>query len=393
MEEINLSAVRQDTPGCRNVLHFNNAGASLMPRPVVEAVIKHLRLEEEVGGYEAAELARESVESCYEAAASLLGCQGDEIAFAESATRAWDMAVYSLDFKADDRILTGVPEYGSNYIALLQVARNTGAVVEVVPNDEHGQTSVSAMREMLDERVKLVAITHVPSNGGLVNPAAEIGKVAREAGALYMLDACQSVGQMPVNVDELGCDMLSVTGRKYLRGPRGTGFLYVKREVLEGMEPAFLDLYAAEYAGENLYRVRPGAQRFESWESNYAAKIGLGVAIGYALRLGLEGIRRRVSSLAAELRARLSRLPGVVVRDQGEVRCGIVTFTCEGVDPQTLRLELLRRRINVSVSGPQSAPLDMSARALDGLLRASVHYYNSDEEVERFCDELKSILR
>jgi selenocysteine lyase/cysteine desulfurase len=390
---IDLLRARRDTPGCENVLHFNNAGAALMPQPVLDAATNHLKLEAMIGGYEAAARARDAVERVYDAAAELVNCRRDEIAIVENATRAWDMAFYAIPFEPGDRILTAMAEYASNYIAFLQVARRTGAAVEVIPNDERGQISVAALRDTMDERVKLIAITHVPTNGGLVNPAAEVGQVAREAGVLYLLDACQSVGQMPIDVDEIGCDMLSATGRKYLRGPRGTGFLYVRRDIIETLEPPFLDLHAARWIARDRYRVRPDARRFENWETNYAAKIGLGVAIDYALGWGLDAIWERVSSLAEELRSRLDQIPGVEIQDLGAVRCGIVAFAVAGREPQDIRQALFERGVNVSVSGLESTRLDMESRAFSsGLVRASVHYYNSEEEVSRFCQVLASLL-
>ncbi len=388
---IDLSRARRDTPGCENVLHFNNAGAALMPQPVLDAAINHLKLEAMIGGYEAAARARDAVEHVYDVAAELVNGHRDEIAFVENATRAWDMAFYSIPFEPGDRILTAMAEYASNYIAFLQVARRTGAVIEVIPNDERGQISVEALRDMMDERVKLIAITHVPTNGGLVNPAAEVGQVAREAGVLYLLDACQSVGQMPIDVDEISCDMLSATGRKYLRGPRGTGFLYVRRGLVEELEPPFLDLHAARWIARDRYQVRPDARRFENWERNYAAKIGLGVAIDYALGWGLDAIWERVSSLAEKLRSRLNQIPVVEVQDLGVVRCGIVTLAVAGREPRDIRQALGERGINVSVSGLESTRLDMESRALNGLVRASVHYYNSEEEIEQFCKTLASL--
>ena len=316
-----LLRARQDTPGCHNVMHFNNAGASLMPQPVLDATIGHLQLEARIGGYEAAAQAKDALEHVYDAAAALINCTREEIAIVENATRAWDMAFYSLPFQAGDRILTGMNEYASNYIAFLQMARKTDVVIEAIPNDEHGQISIQALRSMLDERVKLIAVTHVPTSGGLVNPVAEVGKVAREAGIFYLVDACQSVGQMPIDVEKIGCDMLSTTGRKYLRGPRGTGFLYVRRAILERLEPPFLDLHAADWVARDRFEIRSDARRFENWEANYAGKVGLGVAIDYAMQWGIDDIWRRVKSLAYQLRTRLSPLPGVIVRDRGITQC------------------------------------------------------------------------
>lgn len=388
-----VARARKDTPGCEEVVHFNNAGASLMPQPVLDAVIAHLQLEARTGGYEAADKNRALVERAYEAAATLIGASPDEIALVESATRAWDMAFYAIPFRPGDRILTSMAEYASNYIAFLQVARRTGATVEVVPDDEHGQLSVDALRALLDERVRLVAITHVPTNGGLVNPAAEVGRVAKEAGALYLLDACQSVGQMPVDVRAIGCDMLATTGRKWLRGPRGTGFLYVRREVLDRLDPPMLDLHAARWVAPDRYELRRDARRFESWEANYAARIGLGAAIEYAMSWGIENIWHRIRSLADRLRGRLREIPGVTVRDLGVEQCGIVTFTVEGVEATAVRDRLAQHRINVTVSTASSTLLDMQRRGLSELVRASVHYYNTDEEVERFCEALQGLAR
>lgn len=384
--EIDILRARQDTPGCEHVLHFNNAGAALMPKQVLDAVTGHLRLEAEIGGYEAAESTHDAVEHVYDAASRLIGCQRDEIAIIENATRAWDMAFYSLPFKSGDRILTSVSEYASNYIAFLQIAQRTGAVIDIIPNDDCGQVSVEALQGLIDERVKLIAITHVPTNGGLVNPVNEIGEIARRAKILFLLDACQSVGQMPIDVQAIGCDMLSATGRKYVRGPRGTGFLYVRRGILEQLEPPFLDLHAAKWVTKDRYEIRSDARRFENWETNYAGKIGLGVAIDYALAWGLGSIWARVSNLASTLRTCLSHIRHVQLHDLGVQKCGIVTFTIGGRDPQEIHGILAEQKMNVSVSLAEYSRLDMDKRGLASVVRASVHYYNSEEEIERFCN-------
>lgn len=390
---IDIEKARRETPGCHERLHFNNAGAGLLPQPVLDAVIDHLRLESRIGGYEAAAEHAAELEHCYEAIARLLNCRPDEIALVENATRAWDAAFYAIDFKAGDRILTAQAEYASNYIAYLQVARRTGAVIEVVPDDTHGQLDVAALRDMIDERVKLISVTHVPTNGGLVNPAAAIGAVAREAGIPFLLDACQSVGQMPVDVEAIGCDMLSATGRKYLRGPRGTGFLYVRASMLDRLEPPMLDLHAATWVSRDEYRMRADARRFENWEANLAGKIGLGVAVDYAAAWGLDAIEARISGLATLLRRRLAEIDEVEVRDLGQERCGIVTFTVGGTPADDIKRLLADRAINVSVSRRGSTLLDMDRRHLAEVVRASVHYYNTEDEVERLCEALTGIVR
>ncbi|WP_441289833.1 aminotransferase class V-fold PLP-dependent enzyme [Sorangium sp. KYC3313] len=385
---MDIAALRRDTPACASVLHFNNAGSSLPPAVVVDTVVEHLRREATLGGYEAEAEAGERLEAVYGAIARLIGAAPGEIALVENATRAWDMAFYSLRFGPGDRILTARTEYASNYIAFLQVARRTGAEIVPVPSDERGAVSLPALDRLLDERVKLIAVTHVPTNGGLVNPAEEIGRRARSAGVPFLLDACQSVGQLPIDVDAIGCDLLSATGRKYLRGPRGTGFLYVRRALLDRLEPPFLDLHAARWTAPDRYELRPDARRFENWESYVAGRLGLGAAAEYALRLGLPAIRDRVGALAERLRERLSELPGVAVRDLGERRCGIVTFTRAGEDATAIKARLGAQAIHVSVSTASGTLLDFEDRGIPDLVRASVHYYNDESEIDRFVAAL-----
>lgn len=388
---IDLDRIRAETPGVADVAHFNNAGAALMPAPVLDAQIEHLKLEARIGGYEAAAAAKDRCEAVYGSVGRLIGAAPEEVALVENATVAWDMAFYAMKFAKGDRILTAEAEYAANYIAYLQVAKRVGAVVETIPSTSDGEVDTAALEAMIDERVKLISITHIPTNGGLVNPAAAIGRIAKAHGITYLLDACQAVGQMPVDVEEIGCDMLSATGRKFLRGPRGTGFLYVRKPLLESLEPPMIDLFAAEWVAPDEYRLRPDARRFENWENNYAARLGLGAAVDYALDLGLDAIWERVRQLAAGLRQALGAMPGVVLRDIGAVQCGIVTFTKEGVAADRIKAALAEKGINVSVSRPSSTLLDATRRGLPPVVRASVHYYNDEAEIERLLQAVSAI--
>ena len=379
---IDVPAVRAATPGCAEVIHFNNAGAALPPKVVTDAVQAYSAREALIGGYEAQEEAAAEIASTYDELATLLGAQRHQIALVENATRAWDMAFYGIPLARGDRILTCRSEYASNYLAYLQVSRRRGVRIDVIPDNESGELDTEAAAQLLDRDVKLISITHVPTNGGLVNPAAAIGQLARSAGCYYLLDACQSVGQMPIDVAAIGCDFLSSTGRKFLRGPRGTGFLYVSDRAVAEIEPPFIDGHAATWTAADRFELRRDARRFENWEFNCATRIGLGTAARYATDLGLDAIWQRVRSLATQLRARLALIPGVRVCDQGRTRCGIVSFVYRGLQPQAVKMALARQRINVSVSDAAWTRLDMDTREIPALVRASVHYYNTEEEID-----------
>lgn len=382
-DAIDVARARAETRGCESIVHLNHAGSSLMSVPVADALIGWQREEEFRGGYETVERYRDRLENFYDATARLLNCGRDEVAFIENATRAWDMAFYALDLGPGDRILTTESEYGSNMIAYLHRAKRTGCEVAIVPNDGHGQIDVEALDRMVDGRVKLISISHVPTGGGLVNPAAAVGSVARKHGVPYLLDACQSAGQVPLDVEAIGCDFLSATGRKYLRGPRGTGFLYVRGDWIDRLDPPLLDQHAAELVNENEYRVRGDARRFENWECHFAGKAALGVAIDYALGWGLEAIRDRVQPLAQALRDGLSRIDGVEVLDEGQEKCGIVTFRKAGDDPEAIKGRLKAQGIHVSVAGGSGARVGYDRRGIAKAVRASVHYITTEHEIDR----------
>jgi selenocysteine lyase/cysteine desulfurase len=388
---MDLARLRDDTPGVLHRTHLNNAGAGLMPRPVLQAMTSYLQREAEIGGYEAAGEGAARLDAVYDSVARLVGAARDEIALTENATVAWQMAFYALPFRPGDRILTARAEYAANYVAFLQVAKRTGAVIEVVPDDNQGVLDPAALERMIDNRVALIAMTWVPTNGGLVNPAAAVGRIARAHGIPYLLDACQAVGQMPVDVAELGCDMLSATGRKFLRGPRGSGFLYMRRDWMLRLEPPVIDHFAAPWVAPDCYELRPDARRFETWENNYAARLGLGVAVDYALEIGLEAIAARCRILSDRLRDGLREIPGVAVHDLGPDPAAIVTFAVAGLDAEEVKRRVAEGGINISASKASSTLLDAMARGLPTLARASPHYYNSEEEIDRLVSAVRAL--
>lgn len=389
---MDIDALRADTPGCHGRLHFNNAGASLMPRVVSQSLLDHITLESAIGGYEAEAAAADGLGAFYTEFAALLNADPDEIAYVENATRAWDMAFYGLPLQAGDRILTHASEYVSNYLAFLQLAQKKGVEIDLVPSDSTGQIDVGAIVGMITDQTRVIAITHVPTQGGLVNPAEEVGRIAREHGLIYVLDACQSVGQMDIDVQKIGCDVLSGTGRKYLRGPRGTGFLYIRRALANQTTPPFIDLRAATWSRDDGYDWAPGAKRFENWERYVGGQVGLGVAVRYARGIGLAKIEARVAEIADALRDALGDIPGVAVQDLGARKSGIVTFTKDGLSPEQVFKALTAQKMNTSVALTTSARLDMVPRGLtQGVSRASVHYFNTYDEVDRFAKAVAAL--
>jgi cysteine desulfurase/selenocysteine lyase len=387
-----IERARRDTRACENIIHFNNAGSSLMPMPVSNVLHSYLNKEEQAGGYETADEEYQSLDNFYQATAKLLNCETDEIAFVENATRAWDMAFYSFKFSKGDKILTSFAEYGSNVIAYNQQVKRFGIEIVFVPNDEQGQIDTHALENLMDDRVKLVSITHIPTGGGLVNPAKEVGKITKAANVPFLLDSCQGVGHVVLDVEDIGCDILCGTGRKYLRGPRGTGLLYVQKRLIQSLEPPFLDQRAATLLSPTEYRIRSDAKRFENWEQYFAGKAALGAAIEYALSYGVEQIQSRIYELAEKFRQKLIDIDGVKVTDEGVEKCGIVTFTAAQMSPPDIKRRLKDSRVNVSTSEGSGNLVSFMSRGLTEVVRASVHYYNTAQEIDYFIEALRKIL-
>ena len=394
MTPLDVEKLRAETPGTRHKIHLNNAGAALMPAPILRAVTEHLELEARIGGYEASDEKKAEIAAAYEALGSLIGADPENIAVTENATASFIQALSSVPFAPGDVIVTTRNDYISNQIMYLSLQSRIGIELVRAPEDPSGGVDVMAMEEVIHRRrPKLVAVTHIPTNSGLVQKVADVGDMCRQRDILYLVDACQSVGQMPVDVEEIGCDFLSATARKFLRGPRGVGFLYVSERALDmGLEPLFPDMRGADWIEADLYQPAPGAQRFENWEFPYALVLGMGRAAEYALDLGLEAIRDRAWALAAMARDRLAEIDTLQVLDRGLERCAIVTVSVEGRHAAELVSSLAEAGISTNVAIRDYAVLDFDDKGVESAVRVSPHYYNTEEEIEELVSTLSGLV-
>jgi selenocysteine lyase/cysteine desulfurase len=390
-----LARWRGDTPGCERRVHLNNAGAALVPRPVRAAVDAHLDLEDELGGYEAAEARAAALERVGDDLGRLVGAGRRNIALAQNSTTAFAQALGAFDFASGDVILTSRADYASNQIMYLSLARRLGVEIVRAPDLPDGGVDPEAVRALVRHRPPtLVAITWVPTNSGLVQRVAEIGEVCRAADVPYLVDACQAVGQMPVDAVAIGCDYLAATARKFLRGPRGVGFLYVADHALAGgAHPLLVDMHGATWTEPDRFELTPDARRFESWEIAPALVLGLGAAAAYALDVGLENARDRARALAAYARVRLAELPVVRVLDRGAELCAIVTAEAAGRSGAEIKLALRARGINTSSPAREDAVIDMDEKGARSAIRISPHYYNTAGEVDAAVEALREVLR
>lgn len=385
---------RQDTPGCSARVHLNNAGAALTPRPVHEAVAAHLRLEDELGGYEAFEARSGEVRDVYQDVGRLLGTHGRNIAFTQNSTLAFAQALEAFDFGPGDSILTSQSDYASNQIMYLSLARRRGVDVVRGPDTSEGGIDPDAVRSLVARRrPTLVALTWVPTNSGLVQPAEAVGEICAAAEIPYLVDACQAIGQMPISVARLRCDYLAATARKFLRGPRGVGILFVSdRALAGGAHPVLVDMHGATWTNPDTFELTPDARRFESWEMSYALVLGLGAAARYAMDVGLETVRDRARSLASYARKKLAEVRGVRVLDRGAELCAIVTAQPGERDSTEMKLALRARGINTSSPDRSDAVIDMDAKGAASALRFSPHYYNTSGEIDTAVAALAEIL-
>jgi selenocysteine lyase/cysteine desulfurase len=376
------------------VIHLNNAGAALQPAAVRDAVLRHLELEQEIGGYEAAEARVDAIRDAYEAVGRLIGASGRTVAMQQNSTVAFAQAFAAFDLRRGDLILTSRADYASNQIMYLALSRRVGVDVLRAPDAPEGGIDPQAVRELIRRRrPTLLALSWIPTNSGLVQPAESIGEICREADIPYILDACQAVGQIPVDVGRLHCDYLAAATRKFMRGPRGVGFLYVSDRALEaGAYPLTVDMHGADWTDPEAFALKPDARRFEQWEISHALVLGAGAAAGYALEVGIGKARERSWALAAYVREQLAEMDGIRVLDRGPSLCAIATAELDGRNAEQVKLALRARGINTSSPLREDAVIDMDEKRATSAIRISPHYYNTADEIDRALAALAEAL-
>ena len=390
---MDIELLRQQTPGCAEKIHFNNAGASLMPKSVIDAMVGHITLEATRGGYEAADLKAKEITGFYDSAAQLIYCNANNIAFTSSATNSFSRALSCIPFREGDSILLANEDYISNQIAFLSLQKRFKIKILRAASLASGGVDVADMKRLMDEyHPKLVSLTHVPSNTGLIQPVEEVGELCAERDIYYLIDACQSVGQIPVDVKKIKCDFLSATLRKFLRGPRGAGFLYVSDKIInQKLEPLFIDMRGADWIAADEYSPRMDARRFEDWELPYALVLGSKAAIDLALAVGINEIQVRNNHLCNLVRKAIPGINHLRLLDIGENQSSIITVQIPDRKPQEVLLELRQQGINTSVGNRSFALIDFDAKHVDWALRISPHYYNTEHEVEKLILAIKKI--
>jgi len=390
MDNIDLNAIRQETSGCMDKIFLNSAGGSLMPKIVAETMTDYILLEQQHGAYESVAKKSEQLNRFYVEAAKLINTQPDNIAFTVSSTDAYAKALSSIEFRDGDVIITTNDDYVSNQMAFFSLQKKRGVKLIRVKNLPDHELDLEDLENLIRKyNPKLVAVTHIPTNSGLIQNVEGVGKICRQYDVLYLVDACQSVGQIVVDVKKIGCDLLTATGRKFLRGPRGTGFLYVSDKVLaKNMAPVFLDMNGAQWTDFDDYTLLKTAKRFELWETSISSFLGLTEALHYANGIGMQNIESYNKKLAETLRTGLLN-NGLRVLDQGQNLSSIVTFVDQNGDIENLYRILKENNVYFSVSNKSNALIDFTMKDLDRAIRLSPHYFNTSEEIEEVVEMLK----
>ncbi len=386
-----LREVRCQTPGLVGRVHLDNCGSALMPQPVVDALKQALDREVAVGGYVAQEQQAGALEGSYQSLVRLFGGDAGDFAFVGSAVDGWTKAFYSLPMAAGGNIVTAYNEYCSNYVAYLQIAKRHGVEIRVAQQAETGGIDLDHLSSLIDDKTQVISISHMPSSSGEINQVAEVGRIAKTAGVLYVLDACQSAGHVPVSVADIGCDVMTGTSRKFLRGPRGIGFLYVNEHARSVMDPIVLTNQSAEWTRKDAYTLRKDARVFEAWERSVVNQLGFTAAVDYLLDIGVDAATNQIARNALYLRKKLADCATVKMACPPSATSAIITFNLEGKTPVDVKARLAEQGIAVQIASVVHTRLDLERRGIDSAVRVSPHYYTSQSDMDRFIEAIQAL--
>jgi len=395
MSGYDVHEVRADFPLLsKGVIYFDNAATSLTPRQVVDAMARYLlecRANVGRGSYRLAIEATSMYEEVRKKVAKFIGAEATEVAFVKNATEAINLVAMGLRWRKGENVVTTALEHHSNMLPWIRAARLYGLELRFVRPRGDGTLAIEDFEELVDERTKVVAVAHVSNVLGTISPVKEIAKIAKSKGALFLVDAAQSAPHMPINVKELGCDFLAFSAHK-MCGPPGAGVLYARDGVQ--LDPLAVGGGTVADASLDGYKLLDRPHALEAGTPPIGDVIGLGAAIDYLSRLGLENVMKHELKLAKKLRELLIEVPDVKVHGPEEPQTGIVSFSVRDVKAEDVALALGNLNICVRAGFHCAIPLvrDVLGERL-GVVRASLYLYNTEEEVEKFVDSLRGVVR
>ncbi len=373
--------------------YLNHAACGLLPDAALHAMHGYALREQALGAYGAARQVQAEIEQLYQGIAATIHAQPQDIALTQGNSDGWSLVVSAMDWSGGGRILAPRSEWGGNLGILMQLSAQCGVQVEEIPSDADGAVDLEALETLLRTPASLVVLTWMPANSPLVQPAEAVGALCAQAGVPLLVDAAQAVGQWPVDVRQLQCAALTAPGRKWLRGPRGTGFVYVHPDFLPRLRPLTADHFSRPWQTGNTWTYRADARRLEQSEASVALRLGLGAALAAWNALGMERIHGEIQKRADWLRDGLDCLPGIRAHRSGRhASSGIVTLECSRHDAAALHRGLQERGVEAALSPVAFTPWDMQARGLSAVLRLSAGHDTAWGSLQYCLDALAEVL-
>ena len=398
MSELDVAKIRKDFPiftrtirDGKKLVYLDSGATSQKPQSVIDAEVNFYSKNNAAahrGAHQLAEEATEAMESARQIVADFLGGEVDEIVFTKSATESLNLLAYSYTslITKDDSIVVTEMEHHANLIPWQQLAERTGATLKWFEVDTDGRLDLSSIDAVITEDTKIVALTHQSNILGTINPLEAIVARAHEVGAVVILDACQSVPHMPINVADLNIDFLAFSGHKAV-GPTGVGVLWGRSELLEMLPPFLFGGSMIETVTMTSATWAPAPRKFEAGVPNMAQIVGLGAALNYLSTIGMEKIYLHEVKLGAYLIERLSSIEGlrIIGPQHMESRGGTVSFTFGDIHPHDLGQYLDSQGIAVRTGHHCAWPLTRKL-GVPATTRASLYFYNDESDVDALVD-------